>query len=234
MGCSSTGAPKATLRLRPLTMEAAAAWESVSDIGASFSMFAAGVVVVDRAEQSPPSSGPMLLLCSTRAILVSEPIAPRSKLPYSALSAAPISNRRGKHAIGIGKNRCPCIYTGDRAGLNKTAPSQGVTMPAAPELKATLTLPQTAFPMKANLPQNEPLRLAKWASLRLYEELRKAGRGRPAYILHVDAPYIPGFDCHGLPIEIKMEEQLGRKRLDLAPAAILEACREYAQKYVDL
>jgi isoleucyl-tRNA synthetase len=139
-------------------------------------------------------------------------------------------------------------------------------MPAAPELKATLTLPQTAFPMKANLPQNEPLRLAKWASLRLYEELRKAGRGRPAYILHdgppyangpihlghalnkglkdfvvksktmagFDAPYIPGFDCHGLPIEIKMEEQLGRKRLDLAPAAILEACREYAQKYVDL
>ena len=37
-------------------------------------------------------------------------------------------------------------------------------MSAAPELKATLTLPQTAFPMKANLPQNEPLRLARWAS----------------------------------------------------------------------
>jgi isoleucyl-tRNA synthetase len=139
-------------------------------------------------------------------------------------------------------------------------------MPAAPELKATLTLPQTAFPMKANLPQNEPLRLTKWASLRLYEELRKAGRGRPAYILHdgppyangpihlghalnkglkdfvvksktmagFDSPYVPGYDCHGLPIEIKVEEQLGRKRLDLPAAAILEACREYAQKYVDL
>ena len=48
-------------------------------------------------------------------------------------------------------------------------------MPPAPELKATLTLPQTAFPMKANLPQNEPLRLARWASLGLYERLRKAG-----------------------------------------------------------
>jgi isoleucyl-tRNA synthetase len=139
-------------------------------------------------------------------------------------------------------------------------------MPAAPELKATLTLPQTDFPMKANLPQNEPLRLAKWASLRLYDELRKAGRDRPAYILHdgppyangpihlghalnkglkdfvvksktmagFDSPYIPGFDCHGLPIEIKVEEQLGRKRLELPAAAILEACREYAQKYVDL
>ncbi len=53
-------------------------------------------------------------------------------------------------------------------------------MSLAPELKATLTLPQTAFPMKANLPQNEPLRLARWAELKLYDELRKLGRGRPA------------------------------------------------------
>ena len=53
-------------------------------------------------------------------------------------------------------------------------------MPVTPELKATLTLPQTAFPMKANLPQNEPTRLARWTSMRLYEQLRKAGQGRPA------------------------------------------------------
>jgi isoleucyl-tRNA synthetase len=120
--------------------------------------------------------------------------------------------------------------------------------------------------MKANLPQNEPLRLKHWASLRLYEELRKAGQGRPVYLLHdgppyangpihlghalnkglkdfvvksktmagYDAPYVPGFDCHGLPIEIKVEEQLGRKRLELPAAEILAACRAYAQKYVDL
>jgi isoleucyl-tRNA synthetase len=56
--------------------------------------------------------------------------------------------------------------------MNKSAPIDGETMPAAPELKATLTLPQTAFPMKANLPQNEHLRLARWTSIRLYEELR--------------------------------------------------------------
>ena len=49
-----------------------------------------------------------------------------------------------------------------------------------------------------------------------------------------DAPYVPGFDCHGLPIEIKVEEQLGRKRLDLPAAEILGACRAYAQKYIDL
>jgi isoleucyl-tRNA synthetase len=139
-------------------------------------------------------------------------------------------------------------------------------MSPAPELKATLTLPQTVFPMKANLPQNEPLRLARWAKLNLYAELRKAGAGRPAYILHdgppyangpmhlghalnhglkdfvvksktmagFESPYVPGFDCHGLPIEIKVDEQLGRKKLEMPVPAVLDACRAYAQKYVDL
>ena len=139
-------------------------------------------------------------------------------------------------------------------------------MSPAPELKATLTLPQTAFAMKANLPQNEPLRLARWAKLHLYEELRKAGRGRPVYLLHdgppyangpihlghalnkglkdfvvksktmagFDAPYVPGYDCHGLPIEIKVDEKLGHKKLAMPVPAVLDACRAYAQKYVDL
>jgi isoleucyl-tRNA synthetase len=139
-------------------------------------------------------------------------------------------------------------------------------MPPAPELKATLNLPQTAFPMKANLPQNEPLRLARWASLGLYDELRKAGAGRPSYILHdgppyangpihlghalnkglkdfvvksrtmtgFDAPYVPGYDCHGLPIEIKVDEQLGRKKLEMPATTVLDACRAYAQKFIDL
>jgi isoleucyl-tRNA synthetase len=150
--------------------------------------------------------------------------------------------------------------------MNKFAPTHGDKMPPAPELKATLTLPQTGFPMKANLPQNEPLRLAKWASMRLYEELRKSGQGRPVYLLHdgppyangpihlghalnkglkdfvvksktmagFDAPYVPGFDCHGLPIEIKVDEKLGRKKHEMPVPAVLDACREYAQKYVDL
>jgi isoleucyl-tRNA synthetase len=65
-------------------------------------------------------------------------------------------------------------------------------MSPAPELKATLTLPQTAFPMKANLPQNEPLRLERWASLGLYGELRKACQGRPVYLLHDGPPYANG------------------------------------------
>jgi isoleucyl-tRNA synthetase len=49
-----------------------------------------------------------------------------------------------------------------------------------------------------------------------------------------DAPYVPGFDCHGLPIEIKVDEQLGRKKLDLPAGEFLRHCREYAQKYVEL
>jgi len=145
-------------------------------------------------------------------------------------------------------------------------------MSAVPELKATLTLPKTDFPMKANLPQNEPVRLERWAALDIYGQLRKAaatpihGKARPSYLLHdgppyangplhlghalnkglkdfvvksktmagYDSPYVPGFDCHGLPIEIKVDEQLGRKKLEMPAPEVLAACRAYAQKYVDL
>src|SRR5438309_9083569 len=49
-----------------------------------------------------------------------------------------------------------------------------------------------------------------------------------------DSPYVPGWDCHGLPIEIKVDEKLGRKKLEMAPLEVRKACREYAQKYLDL
>jgi isoleucyl-tRNA synthetase len=65
-------------------------------------------------------------------------------------------------------------------------------MPAVPELKATLTLPKTDFPMKANLPQNEPVRLERWAKLDIYAQLRKAAAGRPSYLLHDGPPYANG------------------------------------------
>jgi isoleucyl-tRNA synthetase len=147
-------------------------------------------------------------------------------------------------------------------------------MPATPEqkpeaklaLKSTLNLPETGFPMKASLPQNEPTRLDGWQQQNLYNQIRAARKGSPKYILHdgppyangaihlghalnkcikdfvvktktmsgYDAPYIPGWDCHGLPIEIKVDEQLGRKKLEMNPIAVRRACREYAQKYLDL
>ena len=49
-----------------------------------------------------------------------------------------------------------------------------------------------------------------------------------------DSPYIPGWDCHGLPIEIKVDEKLGRKKLEMPAVSVRRACREYAQKFVEL
>ena len=49
-----------------------------------------------------------------------------------------------------------------------------------------------------------------------------------------DSPYVPGWDCHGLPIEIKVDGQLGSKKAAMSPAQIRAACRKYAEKYVDL
>ena len=148
--------------------------------------------------------------------------------------------------------------------MTQTKPEAEKSAPKA--LKSTLNLPQTTFPMKANLPDNEPKRLASWQDQHLYAQIRTARAGAPKYILHdgppyangaihlghalnkcikdfvvktktmagFDAPYVPGWDCHGLPIEIKVDEQLGRKKLEMDPLAVRKACREYAQKYVDL
>ena len=49
-----------------------------------------------------------------------------------------------------------------------------------------------------------------------------------------DAPYVPGWDCHGLPIELKVDRQLGRKKHDLNIVDFRRACRDYAEKFVDI
>jgi isoleucyl-tRNA synthetase len=134
------------------------------------------------------------------------------------------------------------------------------------ELKDSLNLPKTAFPMKANLPQNEPKMLERWEQMGIYERIREARKGRPQYILHdgppytsgpihmgtalnkclkdfivksktmsgFDAPYVPGWDCHGLPIEIKVDKELGGKKLQMKASDVRAACRKYAQKFLDL
>ena len=134
------------------------------------------------------------------------------------------------------------------------------------ELKATINLPKTPFPMKANLPQNEPKMLERWEQMRIYNRIRDARKGSPKYVLHdgppytsgpihlgtafnkclkdfvvksktmagFDAPYVPGWDCHGLPIEIKVDKELGGKKLQMHPLDVRAACRKYAQKYLDL
>ena len=134
------------------------------------------------------------------------------------------------------------------------------------ELKKTINLPQTAFPMKANLPQNEPKMLERWEEMGIYQRIREARRGAERYILHdgppytsgpihlgtamnkclkdfivksktmagFDAPYVPGWDCHGLPIEIKVDKELGGKKLQMPATSVRAACRKYAEKYLDL
>jgi isoleucyl-tRNA synthetase len=134
------------------------------------------------------------------------------------------------------------------------------------DLKKTVNLPRTEFPMKANLPQREPAILARWYEEKLYEKIRAARAGRPMYVLHdgppyangdlhvghafnkilkdfiikvktmegFDAPYVPGWDCHGLPIEIKVDSELGSKKARMTASEIRGECRKYAQKYVEL
>src|SRR5208283_4515543 len=134
------------------------------------------------------------------------------------------------------------------------------------DLKKTVNLPSTAFPMKANLATVEPKMLEKWNHERIYEQIRASRQGRPMYVLHdgppyangnihlghafnkilkdfiikskvmagYDSPYVPGWDCHGLPIEIKVDALLGAKKAAMSVAAIRGECRKYAQKYVDL
>ena len=131
------------------------------------------------------------------------------------------------------------------------------------DYKATLNLPKTDFPMKANLPQREPELLASWEKERLYEQIQEAGKGRPLYILHdgppyangrihighalnkilkdiivksktmagYQVPYVPGWDCHGLPIEHQVLKELGDKKKTLDTPAIRKLCREYAEKF---
>ncbi|HTO19470.1 MAG TPA: isoleucine--tRNA ligase [Pseudomonas sp.] len=131
------------------------------------------------------------------------------------------------------------------------------------DYKATLNLPETAFPMKAGLPQREPEMLQRWNSIDLYGKLRAIGEGRPKFILHdgppyangvihighalnkilkdmivrsktlagFDAPYVPGWDCHGLPIEHKVETTHGK---NLPADKVRELCRTYAAEQIEL
>src|SRR6266849_4875870 len=134
------------------------------------------------------------------------------------------------------------------------------------DLKQTINLPRTDFPMKANLPVAEPKMLAAWESENLYAQIRASRAGRPTYILHdgppyangaihlgtafnkvvkdfivksktmagFDAPCVPGWDCHGLPIETKVDQMRGGKKLQMRPLDVRRECRKFADKYLDL
>ena len=132
------------------------------------------------------------------------------------------------------------------------------------DYKNTLNLPQTDFPMKANLAMREPEILKRWQEMDLYNKLREHGRGKIKYVLHdgppyangdihlghavnkilkdivvksrslsgFDSPYVPGWDCHGLPIELAVEKKIGKAGVQVEPAKFRQACREYARSQI--
>ncbi|MEM9559626.1 MAG: class I tRNA ligase family protein [Planctomycetota bacterium] len=154
--------------------------------------------------------------------------------------------------------------------------------PTRPDYKKTLNLPKTAFPMKANLVQNEPASLKRWKTIDggaegkgLYAALRARAEGRERFVFHdgppyangsihlghlmnkclkdfvvrsrqlmgQDCPMVPGWDCHGLPIEHRVMTDLvesgkAAKLEGLEPAqrrmAVRRACKAYAEKQIKL
>jgi isoleucyl-tRNA synthetase len=134
------------------------------------------------------------------------------------------------------------------------------------EFKDTLLLPKTKFPMRGNLPNNEPKRYKAWYEANMYEQMKANRKGAETFTLHDGPPYangdihighalnktlkdiilkyhyfqgksvrmIPGWDCHGLPIEQKVEDKMGRaKKETLSISKFREICRTTAQKAIE-
>jgi len=134
------------------------------------------------------------------------------------------------------------------------------------DYKQTLNLPQTDFPMKANLAQREPEMLKKWEDIEIYHKIRASAKGRKPYILHdgppyangnihlgtalnkiikdivikaknmtgFDGVYVPGWDCHGLPIEHQVDKELGGRKSGMSQVEKRRACRVYAENFVGI
>jgi isoleucyl-tRNA synthetase len=137
------------------------------------------------------------------------------------------------------------------------------------DYRATVFLPRTSFPMRANLPAREPELLERWQRLDIYGRLRAAAAGREKFILHdgppyanghlhmgtalnkilkdvvnrsqqmlgKDAVYVPGWDCHGLPIEWQIEQryrQAGKDKDAVPIAEFRRECREFAEHWIDV
>lgn len=134
------------------------------------------------------------------------------------------------------------------------------------EYKKTLNLPDTRFPMKADLVHKEPETLKFWEETDAFARMQEASGQKGRYLLHDGppyanghihlgtalnkilkdmivksrnmlgwrTPYIPGWDCHGLPIEHNVELELGDKKKDLPAHVIRKRCRQYASRFLDI
>lgn len=133
-----------------------------------------------------------------------------------------------------------------------------------PDYKHTICLPKTDFPMKGDLPINEPKALLKWKEQKIYFKILEKNKNAPRFTLpdgppyangsiHVGhalnkilkdiiiksksmqgflAPFIPGWDCHGLPIEHKVMKDLSQKKQTKTNSEILELCKSEALSWV--
>ncbi len=134
------------------------------------------------------------------------------------------------------------------------------------DYKDSLNLPQTDFPMKANLTQKEPFMLRFWEEKEIYKKIQEKNKNNTHYILHDGppyanghihighalnkilkdiivkyksmkgfySPYVPGWDCHGLPIELQVDKNLGDKKDKIDILEKRKLCKEYAAKFVDI
>ena len=131
------------------------------------------------------------------------------------------------------------------------------------DYRTTLNLPDTAFPMRGDLPKREPGWVQQWQQTQLYKRIREKAAGRPKFVLHdgppyangdihlghavnkilkdiivrsktlagFDAPYVPGWDCHGLPIEHQIEKKHGK---NLPASEVRKLCRAFAGEQVEI
>jgi isoleucyl-tRNA synthetase len=130
----------------------------------------------------------------------------------------------------------------------------------------TLNLPKTDFPMKADLLQREPARIAWWRERGLYGRLREARRGAPVWLLHdgppysnghlhmgtaankiwkdaavrqanlrgFDAPFVPGWDNHGMPIETQVGKEFRASGVQPDRLTLRRRCRAYAEEWIGI
>jgi isoleucyl-tRNA synthetase len=134
----------------------------------------------------------------------------------------------------------------------------------AQDLKNSLLLPKTDFPMRADLVKREPGRVAHWEKLGLYAKIQAKRAGKPSFVLHdgppftngdvhigtalnkslkdfvnryksmrgFRTPYVPGWDCHGLPIEQKVSREIKDQNLTLTTAEMRAKCDEFSEGWI--
>lgn len=136
----------------------------------------------------------------------------------------------------------------------------------AQELKDTLNLPQTDFPMRADLVRREPDRIAHWEKTDLYNSIQQQNAAGELFVLHdgppftngdvhigtalnkilkdfilryksmrgYRTPYVPGWDCHGLPIEHKVALQLRAEKREVSSLELRKECARFSESFIKI